>query len=427
MQGVNPVITLVEARNFRCLRYISQPLSRFHVLVGPNASGKTTFLDVIGFLGKLVSDGLEAALTDRTHDFRDLIWGRPENGGQFELAFEARIPDEIRAKLSQAAKRYDTVRYAVRIGLVEESRAPGILEESVRLKEATAASTPRQRTLFPETHVPPSESLLIRRGKGRAIMTKKGRDDHFYSEANPKPGKGWIPSFTLGPYKSALANFPADESRFPVAVWLNHFLTEDIQRFVLNSLLIRQSSPPSHIRGFRMDGSNLPWVVAALRENSPERHSSWIAHLATVLPDLKDVEVLHREDDKSAYLCLRYPGVSVPSWVASDGTLRLLALTLPAYLVDQTAIYLIEEPENGIHPRAVEAVVQSLSSVYRGQVLLATHSPAILASVELANVLCFAKTKDGATDIVSGDQHPKLRKWRGETDLGTLFAAGVLG
>lgn len=39
------MITLIEALNYRCLRYISRPLESFHVLVGPNASGKTTFLD----------------------------------------------------------------------------------------------------------------------------------------------------------------------------------------------------------------------------------------------------------------------------------------------------------------------------------------------------------------------------------------------
>jgi predicted ATPase len=112
----------------------------------------------------------------------------------------------------------------------------------------------------------------------------------------------------------------------------------------------------------------------------------------------------------------------------SDGTLRLLALTLLAYLPDETgSIYLIEEPENGIHPKAVEGVFQSLSSVYRGQVLVATHSPLFLGLAELGQLLCFAKTPSGAVDIVSGDQHPALKNWRGQIDLATLYAAGVLG
>ena len=113
--------------------------------------------------------------------------------------------------------------------------------------------------------------------------------------------------------------------------------------------------------------------------------------------------------------------------MASDGTLRLLALTLPAYLEDFRGIYLIEEPENGIHPRAVQAMYESLSSVYDAQILMATHSPVILSIVEPKKVLCFAKTPEGATDIVPGDEHPKLRDWRGEENFGVLFAAGVLG
>ena len=48
------MIRLVEALNYRCLRFVNQNLNDFHVLVGPNASGKTTFLDVISFLGDLV-------------------------------------------------------------------------------------------------------------------------------------------------------------------------------------------------------------------------------------------------------------------------------------------------------------------------------------------------------------------------------------
>ena len=105
-------------------------------------------------------------------------------------------------------------------------------------------------------------------------------------------------------------------------------------------------------------------------------------------------------------LLYRYRGgLEVPSWMVSDGTLRLFALTLSAYLQDFRGVYLIEEPENGIHPRAVETVVQSLSSVYAAQVLVATHSPGILGMVKPEDVLCFAKTKDGASDIVLGREH----------------------
>ena len=47
--------------------------------------------------------------------------------------------------------------------------------------------------------------------------------------------------------------------------------------------------------------------------------------------------------------------------------------------------------------------------------------------VDYKQVLCFAKTDEGITDIVSGDNHPKLKDWKGETNLALLFAGGILG
>jgi predicted ATPase len=168
--------------------------------------------------------------------------------------------------------------------------------------------------------------------------------------------------------------------------------------------------------------------VNALETEHPARFEEWVRHVREALPDLVSITTREREEDRHRYLILRYQsGLEAPSWLISDGTLRLLALTLLAYLPDLSGIYLIEEPENGIHPRAVETAFQSLSSVYGAQVLLATHSPVIMSMAELGEVLCFARSEDGATDVVPGNEHPRLREWRGGVDLGTLFASGVLG
>lgn len=417
------MIKLIEALNFRCLRYVHQPIGSFHVLIGPNASGKTTFLDTIAFLGSLVSYGLDAAIGERTQNFRDLVWGRSEGG--FEIAIEAKIPEDRRSFLGE--QPYDTVRYEIKLG--NDQGETAILAEKVLLKEEKPV-TWVQRSLFPFLTDPPS-TILTPKGKkaGRTVINKVfGGNDNYYSEVYTESGKGWAPAFRLGPRKSALGNLPEDESKFPVATWLKSLLSEGVQQFVLNSMLIRKASPPGQVRGFKPDGSNLPWVVHRLREKAPERFKDWIAHLQTALPDLEDIQTIEREDDRHRYLLIVYRGgLSVPSWMVSDGTLRLLALTIPAYLLDFKGVYLIEEPENGIHPRAVETMYQSLSSVYSAQILLATHSPVILSLTEADKILCFAKTAEGATDIVLGSEHPALKEWHGETNLGTLFAGGVLG
>lgn len=287
-----------------------------------------------------------------------------------------------------------------------------------------------ERFLFPEEPHPPATLLTGKAKPGwQAVLSKAyGGNDNFYVEVREaKAGKGWFPSIRLGPRKSALGNLPEDENKFPVSTWLKTLLVQGVQTIMLNSLLIRKASPPGQLRGFKPDGSNLPWVVHELSKNR-EQFEAWIAHLQTALPDLVTVRTVEREDDKHRYLVITYQeGLQIPSWMASDGTLRLMALTIPAYLSEFKGVYLIEEPENGIHPSAVETLFQSLSSVYDAQLLLATHSPVILSLAKADKVLCFKKTPSGATDIVLGSEHPSLREWRGETSLGVLFAGGVLG
>ncbi len=219
-----------------------------------------------------------------------------------------------------------------------------------------------------------------------------------------------MPSFRLGAKKTALGNLPEDEKNFPASTWLKVLLSENVQQITLNSLLIRRSSPPGKGNKFSSDGSNLPWVINNLRNKSEKKFKEWISHVRTALPDIEDITTSEFPDTKHRYLTIQYKeGFKVPSWMASDGTLRLLALTIPAYLPDFEGIYLIEEPENGIHPKAVETMYQSLESVYGAQILLATHSPVVLSIAEANSLLCFAKSADGATDIVKGNEHPDLK------------------
>jgi len=416
------MITLVEALNYRCLRYVRQSLEPFQVMVGPNATGKTTFLDVIGFLGDLVSRGIETAITERTATPSDLTWWR--KGESFELAIEATIPEKLREKLENP--EFDRVRYEVAVGMNVEGEGFGLTTERVFLKR-NGDTEEVQRDFFPQLR-PIPQTLLSRKGVSRnkqsiIVSKEQGKNENFY----PETAKGYKPSYSSTPRRVALSNVPPDEG-YAVTRWLKDLLTSGIQKFVLDSLEIRKASPPGQVTGFKPDGSNIPWVISTLKDKHPEQLKEWVDHLATALPDLTGIQSIERKDDKHRYMMLEYAGgLEVPSWLASDGTLRLLALTLPAYLKGFNGCYVIEEPENGIHPRAVETVVQSLSSVYEAQVLMATHSPVILGCVEPHQVLCFAKTDDGATDVVRGDKHPKLSDWKGSPDLSVLFAGGVLG
>ncbi len=418
------MLALIEALNYRCLRYVSRDMAPFQVLVGPNASGKSTLLDTVAFLRDLLRNGLMESVRERSPDVGALTWlGQSRS---FELAVELNIPDERREKLEQA--KVERARYEVSIGLNDADEL-AILGENLWLRPGLSRGVPEAASLFPNPPSPPA-SLIMQEGKHappgwRKVLAKhpESGNDYFRSETTK-----WNNPFRLGPQKLALANLPEDEERFPVATWVKRVLMEGTQRLALNSAAMRKPAPAGSPVDFQPDGSNLPFVIDELRVREPEGFSRWIDHVRTALPDLQAIGTVERPEDRSRYLKIGYQNGSwIPSWLASDGTLRLLALTLIAYLGDPQRIYLIEEPENGIHPAAVEAVFQSLSSAYSSQIFCASHSPVILSLAEPDQLLCFAKDEQGATDILRGDEHPSLRTWQHDSDLGTLFASGVLG
>lgn len=427
------MLSRIQALNYRCLRYVDRSLLPFQVLIGPNASGKSSFLDVVALLGDYVREGLDNALLQtfqnpvgRATSVDQLIFN--QSSPSFELAIELRVPSEL-------ATQYEFARYEVGFSK-QKSGELSIAGETLwlfdesELKVDHHSSGQLELLRFPmEPKMPPT--LLRQQKKSpkgwRKVVSKipASGNDYFRGESSE-----WNNQFRVGVRKSSLGGLPQDEQRFPISMWVRDLLREGIHFLALNSIAMRRPCSPSEAHTFKVDGSNLPLVVQDLEQNKPEVFKDWVAHVQTALPDVREILVQERPEDKHLYLAVKYEsgGNPVPSWLLSDGTLRMLALTLLAYNSSRkSGIYLIEEPENGIHPKALEAVFQSLSSVYDCQILLATHSPLLLSLAEQEQILCFAKNPSGAIDIVSGDRHPALKDWHGQVALSTLYAAGVLG
>lgn len=416
------MIRLIEALRYRSLLDVRQAIGDFHVLVGPNASGKSTFLDVVGFLGDLLTSDVVTAIRKRSPNFQNLVWMGEED--HFELAIELQIPKE---RLTRLGAVFARARYEVRVGLDQREQL-AILSEALWLKPANGETDPPTRTLFPELRSPRKTIVVPERTKPpkgwKKVVSKTPEGNDYFSSETTR----WNNPFRLGSHRLALANLPEDEERFPVATWTKRFLLDGIQLLVLNGESMRRPAPPGMPLDFQPDGSNLPWAVEDLKQRNPESFQRWIRHVRTSLPHINEVDTVERPEDLHRYLRIHYDsGLAAPSWTVSDGTLRMLALTLLAYLDVDHRVYLIEEPENGIHPQAVETIFQSLSSTYSSQILCATHSPIFLTLARPEHVLCFATTSRGDADVVTGSSHPALTAWKRDADLGTLFATGVLG
>ena len=370
-----------EALRYRSLRAVSQDFGPLTVLAGPHGGGKSNLLDVAVFLADLLRGGLSATIAGderlgvafRTADARDLTWLR--QGDPFELAIELPIPLSLRGEGHHTVCRYEVA--------VDVSQEPRLTAETLwltppagRLLGRSPGDAPDNVAWSPHRNTPRGCRKVVARGADAEDVT-------FRAETTP-----WQAPFHLSATRSALATMPGDSEKFPVAVWFREMLRR-VQRVALSTERMRLPAPPARPYERLSDGSNLPHLIHALATDSPESYYHWVTRIRATIPGVAAVTTTLRPEDRHRYLAVRYDnGIVLPSWLLSDGTLRLLALTLLPYLAHDAGLLLVEDPENGLTPHKVDAVFSSLSSVVNAKVVISTHSPQLLSAAHDSQVVC---------------------------------------
>lgn len=408
------MIRTIEASNFRMMRANRVSLGRFHVLVGPNASGKTTFLDALQFVSDVVERGVRQAVADRSPNFHDLCF-TPER--PIGMAVELDVPSGSEGRA--------VLRHEIEVGIVDD-RGLRVLRENLFVRPE-ADDGGHQRSLFGDYATEQVvKSSTPRRWRKVVGKTPEGRD-YFQDEKT-----SWNNVFRFGDDRSAVGSMPEDPDRFPLALAARRVLREGVRRLALDPRRLAATAPPGGRPVLGLDGSNLPYVVRDLRDRDPRLFQDWVRHVSSAVGGLKDVDVLVRDDDRHLVLRAQFEGSHeqpVPSWLLSDGTLRLMALTVLSYAstAEREEAYLVEEPENGLHPLAIQAAFSAISSPLSGhQWLCATHSPVFLAHVGLDDVLVFRRDRQGYSIVRHGDEVPELAGWTTRRNLSDLLVAGVL-
>jgi len=95
---------------------------------------------------------------------------------------------------------------------------------------------------------------------------------------------------------------------------------------------LRKPSPPAISDASESSGSYWPVLFRISGAATPGTLRPGLLTCALCCRTSRIFETLVKEDDRHRYIMIDYQnGVSVPSWMVSDGTLRLLALTMLAY------------------------------------------------------------------------------------------------
>jgi predicted ATPase len=176
------------------------------------------------------------------------------------------------------------------------------------------------------------------------------------------------------------------------------------------------------------DGANLAPFLLRMRKKNPGHYRRITDTLRQIAPFFADFELV--PEDNTVLLRWRELGSDLVfgPHQASDGTLRAMALV--ALLMqpgeELPSIIILDEPELGLHPRAISILAGLLqTAALSTQIIVATQSPVLLDHFEPEQVI--VAEREGSESTFRRLDRFKLEAWLEEYTLSDLWDKNVLG
>jgi len=436
------MISKVEVQGYRLLDGFEADLGPLTVVIGANATGKSTLEDLLSFVCQATSQPINTVLKWRGGMHSVLTAGRAVPSMGWRITFTRPTTNPVWASLpieEDAELVY------------EASLAPVYgFYGAVPEYEALGYARPRSG------HASPFKFLEYRNGVGRVFDFETHKFIDFSEHLAEEPDL-----FSSLEQEGAPPEKPANgelKSMFEAASEGPSLLLAQIrypQRFLQASLLRMFFASWAFYPGFRVDenspvrlqpgdvepvtmlwprGENLATVLHEIltRHESRDAAESLRDWLRAAYPDFEQISAETVPGTKGK-VAIRWheKGIARPldTWDLSDGILRFLCLAAVLNNPRPSPLVAIEEPEVGLHPKLLPIVADMLkAAAEQTQVLVTTHSPDLLDCFALEDVAVMLR-EDNRVHWHRPASRPTLRKLlesvKGET-LGEMHRTGEL-
>lgn len=411
------MLTRLKISGFKNLLDLDVSFGPFTCIAGANGVGKSNLLDAILFLSALADRPLiDAALSVRdqgakTGDIRGLFHHVGDHFSK-EMSFEAEmiIPPTGSDDLGQPARASSTfVQYSVGLRYKEDltGRALGSLElVHEELKHITLGDALRHLP-FPSSRAWRSKAVVNTRRTPKYISTEGAGSERVINVHQDGGSSG-------KPQKLRAANLPrtvlsaANSAESPTAT----LVKREMQAWRLLQLEPSALREPDNFTApgeMASDGAHLPaalYNLASLAKGAGSDSAAVYGEVANRVAQLiNDVRSVYVDRDERRQLLTLYvkgrDSTAYPARSLSDGTLRFLALSVLSLDPDPHGLICMEEPENGIHPERIPAMIRLLQDLTTDvsdlemqdevnplrQVIINTHSPAVVLQVSDESLL----------------------------------------
>ncbi|HZQ23341.1 MAG TPA: AAA family ATPase [Terriglobales bacterium] len=340
--------TNIRVENWRNFGNIEVPLQRRAFVVGPNASGKSNFLDLFRFLHDIVSVGRG-----------------------FEQAVQAR--GGVSSLRSLVARRYSDISISVSIGIDEQ---PAFWQYELHFNQDNL-----QRPVIRRERVMKGEQQLFVRPDASDNADPERLTQTYLQQVNVNKDFRQV-------------------AEFFTSVRYLHIVPQ----------LVREPDRSVGRKDDPYGGDFLEQIARTPDRTQTSRLGRIQDALRVAVPQLEALEL--KRDDVSGvphlrgkYQHWRPQGAWQTEEQFSDGTLRLLGLLWAA--LDGSGPLLLEEPELSLHPEVIRYLPQMFARIQRRsgrQIIATTHSTELLREgVGLNEVVLLEPSQEGTSARTAGD------------------------
>ena len=398
------MLTRLKVKGFKNLVDLDVRFGPFTCIAGPNGAGKSNVFDAILLLSRLADQSLLEALTSVRGEIRSSeaarVFTRIPGMDSPELSIEADmlVPAHALDDLDQPAEASITgLRYAITIRLrrIQGSQVPKL--ELVR-EQLDYIKREDAYTVFPFARGKRTwlDSAFTGRRTSAFISTEEASDGYIVKVHEDSGHQGRTRTLRAeGLTRTVLSTMNTAES--PTAL----VARRELQSWRLLQLEPSQLRSPDELKSSGRIGENGHGLAATVNRLFVEAGTDESAvrarltnRLAELVESVRDVRV--DVDEKRELITLLARGVDGIEHRArdlSDGTLRFLALAVLELDRTWRGTLCLEEPENGIHPTRIPAMLDLLQSLTTDldievdeenplrQVIINTHSPEVAALI----------------------------------------------
>lgn len=338
-------IDLIQISGFKSVAGISlQHLTPFSVFAGPNGSGKSNLMDALAFVSAVVELGAVKALRQfrgfsQVHSYKL----RKSNARTFSFSLHARMNDRT-------------------------------LQYTLKLHDMDTA--------------PKVEELLVLEG-ARVLERQPGGDPQLASSD--------------GGQTRSIEKLPADRSAllFTQSEFsLYDFLT-NVEVFRFDPLGAKDPDGSSaDTSALHPNGHNLATMLAVLEKDNDFR-SQVMEWMNLLVPGMEQVHSAVDRLSGGTVIKFKEEGTKAhfPAHLISDGTIYALCImTAVLSRAKSVGITVIEEPERGLHPKGIEALVDLMrqNASIEHPVFVSTHSESLVRAAKV-DELWLVNKLDGKT------------------------------